>query len=65
LIFDFGFLNWEEVLAAVRVDLRLVLSIKNQSSKIKNRISNGRVKKRMYWIAWKLAGALAGMIFES
>jgi hypothetical protein len=65
LILDFGFLIGEEALAAVWVDLRLVLSIKNQSSRIKNHTSNERVKKRMYWIAWKLAGALAGMIFES
>jgi hypothetical protein len=63
LIFDFGFLNWEEVLAAVRVDLRLVLSIKNQSSKIKNHTSNGRVRERMCWIARRLAGALGGNDF--
>jgi hypothetical protein len=65
LIFDFGFWIGEEALAAVRVDLRLVLSIKNQSSKIKNRTSNERVKKQVRWEGggWWVDRHWAGMIF--
>jgi hypothetical protein len=52
-------LIWEEALAAVQVDLRLVLSIKNQSSKIKNHTSNGRVKNRVRWEGGRLVGGSA------